>query len=41
MVNARPAIGIDTGLKIFIAFVAVILLIAAGTGSFYTVDTGE
>ena len=41
MVNARPAIGIDTGLKIFIAFVAVILLIAAGTGSFYTVDAGE
>ena len=40
MVNARPAIGIDTGLKIFIAFVAVILLIAAGTGSFYTVDAG-
>ena len=41
MVNARPAIGIDTGLKIFIAFVAVILLIAAGPGSFYTVDAGE
>ena len=41
MVNARPAIGIDTGLKIFIAFVAVILLIASGTGSFYTVDAGE
>ena len=41
MVNARPAIGIDTGLKIFIAFVAVLLLIAAGTGSFYTVDAGE
>ena len=41
MVNARPAIGIDTGLKIFIAFVAVILLIAAGSGSFYTVDAGE
>lgn len=41
MVNANQKLGIDTGLKIFIAFIALILLIAAGTGSFFTVDAGE
>ena len=41
MVNADQKLGIDTGLKIFIAFIALILLIAAGSGSFFTVDAGE
>ena len=41
MVNANQKLGIDTGLKIFIAFIALILLIAAGSGSFFTVDAGE
>ena len=41
MVNANQKLGIDTGLKIFIAFSALILLIAAGSGSFFTVDAGE